>query len=307
MSFRPKKKSELEIDGLNIKSHLNTSLDMEGISLSEDLINRTLNAIKQQEAKPLMVDKADLQIKKPIPLYRHTRTWITVVAAVLILVVGLNAAKMLGNMGMKKDMAQSEQSIDLDGSNTTRIYSRDESIEENEMAVQDLDKVKESDFGDKSIAVEEDAKLNEDMDTVDMFSENISDEIDETPGENNGMMSIDFMLTFTDIAMIEAADVSMITISSTSTGEMKTLTEQSQIDEFFKVIKKHLFMSDREEDTDTQYIVKLNSNDRESQIVVGEAGVSVDHSYNDIRSHSIYNTVDQDILLEDLKELLKKW
>lgn len=39
---------DIQLDELNIKSHLNDSLELSGISVSEDLINRTLLAIKKQ-------------------------------------------------------------------------------------------------------------------------------------------------------------------------------------------------------------------------------------------------------------------
>ena len=49
MNYNGKDKNDkIELDELKIKSHLNTSLDLIGISVSEDLINRTLAAIKEQ-------------------------------------------------------------------------------------------------------------------------------------------------------------------------------------------------------------------------------------------------------------------
>ena len=52
MSF-DKKSNKFDLDKLNLKDRLNASLENEGISVSEDLINRTLNAIKNQKADEL--------------------------------------------------------------------------------------------------------------------------------------------------------------------------------------------------------------------------------------------------------------
>ena len=39
MNFDDKEKEQLDFEQLNIKSHLNTSMELKGISVSEDLIN----------------------------------------------------------------------------------------------------------------------------------------------------------------------------------------------------------------------------------------------------------------------------
>ncbi|MDF2511016.1 MAG: hypothetical protein K0S04_882 [Herbinix sp.] len=49
MSENKNYNGNISFDEWNIKSHLNDSLDLSGISVSEDLINRTLLAIKQSE------------------------------------------------------------------------------------------------------------------------------------------------------------------------------------------------------------------------------------------------------------------
>lgn len=50
MNFDKNKSDYSKLDDMNIKSHLNTSLEMSGISVSEDLIQRTLQAIKEQQS-----------------------------------------------------------------------------------------------------------------------------------------------------------------------------------------------------------------------------------------------------------------
>jgi negative regulator of sigma E activity len=103
----------MEMDDMNIKSHLNTSLDLSGISVSEDLINRTLAAIKEQP-----VEKQENQVlsdqisKKVIPWNRYVRSMAGIAAAVLVVVVGINVVTQMP-FGSKKDASnESTQSTD---------------------------------------------------------------------------------------------------------------------------------------------------------------------------------------------------
>ena len=103
MSFDQKKKINLEYDELNIKSHLNTSLDLEGISVSEDLINRTLEAIRkssEEAEKPTSVETKEVPERKVIPWFKYARNIAVAAAAGLILIVGING---LGQMSSKSD------------------------------------------------------------------------------------------------------------------------------------------------------------------------------------------------------------
>ena len=105
MSFDQKKSRTTEQNEWNIKSHLNTSLDMDGISVSEDLINRTLEAIKKQSqetSNPLPQVQEEKPEKKVIPWYHYARNIAAVAAAGLILVLGING---LGQTGRKSDQS----------------------------------------------------------------------------------------------------------------------------------------------------------------------------------------------------------
>ncbi len=104
MSYKNDKKNKtIELDDRNIRSHLNTSLDLSGIRVSEDLINRTLAAIKEQ---PVTTDgnasatPAAVTHKKVISWSRYIRGFATVAAALVIVVAGYAAIKQLP-IGMK--------------------------------------------------------------------------------------------------------------------------------------------------------------------------------------------------------------
>jgi hypothetical protein len=106
MSYNGKKNDSsenLEYDDMKIKSHLNTSLDLSGISVSEDLINRTLEAIKMQQAGQTEQAGTPVeQMKKVIPWNRYIRVAAGIAAAVIVVVVGYSAISNT-NFGAKED------------------------------------------------------------------------------------------------------------------------------------------------------------------------------------------------------------
>lgn len=298
MSFEPKTRREIEMDNLNIKSHLNTSLEAEGISVSEDLIGRTMDAIRLQEVDQ---DKNKIETKKPI-FFRHTRTLITVAAAALILVVGFNALRTLSPIGMKSDMSKSDNSTTNYDAGTTEMYSANENAPKDGYVAYDQDRAKSDTKFTEDMAedLEEDSKQN-----TDMFMETKSDEAAggaDEPGLNDIMTGYSY--EFTDIILIEAVDVSEVFIASETTGEMNTISDKLQIDDFYTVMEKYSFAPGSATDKDMQYVVIIKSEERESQINIGETTIIVDHSYKDIMSQSIYKTADHSKLLEELKELI---
>lgn len=91
MKSKDKSKENIEIDDMNIKSHLDTSLDLNGISVSEDLINRTLEAIKKQTAVQPMEEKnlTNLEKRKRVIAWnKYIRSFAGIAAAAVIIVAG---------------------------------------------------------------------------------------------------------------------------------------------------------------------------------------------------------------------------
>ena len=306
MSFEPKKREDIENDKYNIKSHLNTSLETEGISVSEDLISRTMDAIRLQETTDINTTKDNLEHKKPIFLYRNVRTLITVAAAALILVIGVNAIRILVPIEMKGNMQNYDSAADDMGAK--EMYTSEEAPKEDKVSYK----------MDTSDGLELDTKLTNGIDedasdralsgepAADIYMANKADEELDARGDNDILASPEDLLTFEDITFIEATDVSVITISYIATDEVRNISNKEQLQDFYSVMKKHEFLQGMEDDTTAQYIVKLTSEDKDTQIVFGDTAITVDHTNKDITSHSLYITADQDILLKDLAELMVK-
>lgn len=108
-------KLNIEIDDLNIKAHLNTSLELSKISVSEDLILRTLDAIKEQSSGS-NEHSEKTGVKQPgskiISWNRHVRGFAAACAAVILVVTGYAAIRQFP-VGMKSaaDSATQEYSL----------------------------------------------------------------------------------------------------------------------------------------------------------------------------------------------------
>lgn len=290
MSFKQKKRSLLETDNLNLKSHLNTSLETEGISVSEDLINRTLDAIKRQNAGEKDIIKEEVKHKEAITFVkRHSRFLVTAAAAVIILVAGMNAIRLFTpekkmDRLYKSDNAYKSSEL-TDDANFSANYMGSEAETNVKTDKDDADAIAEHDSGA----------------TVGMFTE-ASDKIVEFDMKTTSSGRYD--LKFIDITSMEVLDVKSATITSMASGKVLDISED--LDRFYSLMDNHAFYSGAEEVSEGNYIISLIGENSDSQIIIGETFVAVDHTDNDIASHSIFSVADHSKLVEDLKELLEE-
>ena len=311
MKFESKKREDIEMDELNIRSHLSTSLEAEGISISEDLINRTMDAIRLHETNCIDISKDNTEHRKLL-FFRNTRALVTVAAAVLILVIGINALGRLSPLRTKNDKSNYREFTSVEDAGRTEIYTARSSIEEGKE--ENYDRDKSDDFKADAPMLEDmtgeptDDLAKEDGTSLDMEiskSENRVEEKAEEPGENDMVMSIQgATLAFTDVIVINSSEVSSITIGSTATGEERTISNRDQIDSFYSVMGEHLFMQSATEDTTNLYVVSFTAENGDSQLLIGETNVVVDNTLNDTVSHGLYSAADHSRLLEDIKKLL---
>ena len=237
MSFNRKDRERIDFDKLNIKSHLNASLEEDGINVSEELIRRTLDAIRMHEANEPDAAKDIVDHKKTSFVYRHARMLVTAAAAVLILAAGLNAIRMLSPMKTKMDMAESEYASDSDGSGSAELYGIMDAPKDDVAYDMDKREVLKSANRISEDTVEgstEDTAAEEQ--TVDMGMKIRPEEQEEASGFNAGLTSVQEMLAFTDITHIEAADINTVIISD-GAEVIKTISDRKQIDEFYTICR----------------------------------------------------------------------
>lgn len=311
MSFELKKKVNNEIDEFNIKSHLNTSLEAEGISMSEDLIRRTMDAIRLQDAKGSDTAKDIYRHTKPI-FNRQARTLVTVAAAALILIAGLSALRTLSPIGMKGESTadDSVKNDDADGGRR-ELLSTVQRAPEEANAVNENDEVNTAEFKMAAALDKEDSAKE-----INIDEEQASDMIFGTDAVDNGIekeenpLNDDVAYTaqlssFTDIALIEAADVKEFKLSIGAASDTNIIADKEKINKFYLIMGKYSYLQSAEADSNIHYTVNIIAEDKESRISFGDTTLIVDIVQDDTVTHGIYSTDDHSMLLRDLDELLE--
>lgn len=107
-----------DFDDLQLKDHLNASFDIDNIKVSEDLIARTLKAIK--ESDPQEEQRKEEKKIKPFPV----RRLVSAAAVVFVLFAGINVLKngMVGNKTSSPMNLEAPVTEQAKGDGTMRSY-----------------------------------------------------------------------------------------------------------------------------------------------------------------------------------------
>lgn len=308
MSFDQKKRSDIEVDELNIKSHLNTSLVTEEISVSEDLINRTLEAIRNNNDE-------DLEVKShPVYMSGRIRTLVTVVAALLVLAVGINVIRLNVPMDMKSGNAvQDAKEYDMDGK-TMKNEEEDmvlfETTEESADVAQESDSydgLVQDGVVDSSINIDDSVRIGSYKSDTSIENE-IEDEdsMEEQAVDKSAFTIQGFMTSFTDMVSIDSDSVTSITITSMVNNEERVITNQDQIKSFYLVMDSYSYQEGTLEDKEGYYIIDIISGDINSNITVRESNIIVELTDKDTASQGIYTVLDHSKFIEDLKNFMSE-
>lgn len=296
MSFDKNERNKLETDDMNIKSCLNDVLEEEGISVTEDLINRTLNAIKQASEDP-GADKTEDNNKKHVSMLRKTRFYFSA-AAVIVLLIGINAAILLS--GRKKselnmtarDPATSESAEEFN----TAEYSEEAGAEISENSINEGEDVNATEYKMFSENAPEDSGTN-DM-SFDSRQENDM-KISSIQANNE--------ISFSDMACVEPDDVKSVTVTGLSSGKTVTLNERDKIEQFFSTMESYTFIQATGGQAEEQFVIVISAENEEIRIAVGSDYVEKETTEGEIVSHSVYSVSDYGSLSEDLNEILLQY
>lgn len=328
-------KKNTEYDDMNIKTHLNTSLELDGISVSEDLINRTLQAIKLQQAPQEMEEKPISSDKKVIAWNRYVRGLAGIAAAIIVVVVGYS---IIDNMGMKfnksSDKASDSQEFDrseakMDIASTDSAdgsFKREEEVaaEDGYMAGNSTEATVESSESDAK-----QTQLDTEADEESTLQFKITADT-ASPAENSGagtdteiakgedqsqLASIagnkeeTVILTFRDIFLSDPKSAEYITITEEVNNTSITLTEQEDIQDFYTVMDQHQFTPDGNSSPMQDYTVEVKTPQPENSIytmVIGDF-ISVSYTSGDVVSNGIFHAVDNALLKQSLDEFFQKY
>ena len=313
------KMKHMNIDDMKIKSHLNDALDLSGISVSEDLINRTLEAIKKQPVEKTNIDnsvnivdadnKVDSEVRqetrKAIPWNRYIRTVAGVAAAVIVVVVGYRLADQGLLTKNSKNSVNNEMAADQSSDNATK---EETSVGATYSTTMDTDMAADAN-SDAQNSVDG-ATAGTDTEAAPRFSIAAdSSQPEEQPLLKAAGAPEEVTLTFRDIFFSDPAQANSITITDETNGNVITLSTQEQISDFYTVMDNHQFTYSSETQTVTNYTVEISSAESNKVVydmIVGD-NVIVNCYEGETSSQSVYIAQDQTLLLQNLQELYQRY
>ena len=327
MNYSDKNKNDkLELDELNIKSHLNTSLDLSGISVSEDLINRTLAAIKEQSISDKEEDtttKTTEPSKKIIVWNRYVRGFAGVAAAIILVVIGYNVVQQMP-MGMKsaKDLATPELTSLADSSEEMAASGVAPDAESNtfdaNLAMEKSEDIQFTITAEAGALPEEDSNVTFGEGVDDNVSADQNEMADTKESENTARSLVpteefsaksgnsDEMITysFREIFIPTPEQAEYITITDNRSNTSITLTKLDDIKEFYILMDSHQFTEAENNSLyDTNYTVKVNSPELGTLFtMVVSSNLTVSYKQGENTIETVYYAIDDATFKRELEE-----
>lgn len=285
-----------EADDLKIKAHLDASLDIKGISVSEELINRTLAAIKENSAEAeISRDKDAVKIKRLPSWSRYIYGFAKVAAVVLIIAAGY---VMLRNYPAKKDSNNLNMDMRATGSK-----SEDQMAYEFAAGSADSGSSKTADSAD-------DGMLNGSYGLTSFNSE----EAKEYDADRQEKISLTMQLapqadvSIQDVIFTEPEQIQSLTVRE-GDGAAVVLTGKDEIKEFCEVLARYQYTSvgvDGDSGSSDYVIVVSKQDETEYTIFVGSR-VVMEYMEDESLRQQVYELENMDLLLTDLQELYNKY
>lgn len=298
MSLDQKGKNIFEIDDLNIKHCLNASLEKEGISVSEDLIKRTFDAIKKADDSETISEKHE--IIKPVSLIKKTRILVSAAAAVAVLLVGMSAVRLLT---VKK---KADQNM-LNGQSANMEIADKTSVASSEAAPESDDFMSALGYDDAAEKTDENNVFTDGDTGSETGDSGLKVKENRTSmGGSFGITSVQEELIFIDITSIEQQDVKSIAITDEKTGNTVNLTDRDQIDRFYSVLGNFIFIHDMADQAGGLYEIEIVSDNIKTRIKVGSDYIGAETVNNEMASYSVYSTSEQDKLIEELDKFIQE-
>lgn len=333
MNFNNKNSDNINFDDLNIKTHLNNSLDLNGICVSEELIQKTLQAIKEQSSTNIDLEENHKKRKEiSIPWNIYIRSLTGVAAAALLLFVGyqvanstlFNATK--GNMENRTaDMAKEESvqqdifvtmenAVDdaangIDGTDTSygaTEYKMDATGKaEIEMSATPADKETNTELNIDLAEKDSDQGLMREDVTI---KSSLSGVIEEENYSITGEHDLSNLFGFQEILPLTVEQITKITITDEVNQKSLTLLEQKDISELYSLMKRYQYSGSAGiHDNNMYYTIAMETTDDIHAIVRLGAVLTIESSDGEVSSMSGYNVVNHEELLRELNVFISKY
>lgn len=327
-------------DDMNIKSHLNTSLELEGISVSEELFQRTLATIREQQAQQEEHGEAKVEEgirTKNVPWNRYVRSFAGVAAALLLLVVGYNVIKQMpivkndttsmdsaapeDNLMMSRSAAEdtqanitaeSPEAAEAPAAANAGIAAKEAKLEaQNEASEYTISAENTADAGDNVSAGTDDiSNYGKEEGTEEEIQFAMVPEDDSNSLKfSTSLQSTDaseVTYTFRNIFLPAPEEAEYITISSNKSGTSVTLTAQEDIRAFYLVMDAHLFTGDAQKTENGQdYTVEMkNPNTQTLYTMYLGPNLIVKCIQGDNVTENLYYPDDETLLKQEIESFL---
>jgi len=307
-----------------IRSHLNTSLEQDGISVSEELIHRTLEAIKKESNRS--EDSSKINHRNKIVSWKKYATSIAALAAAaIILVAGSNWMSSIGSKDSAKNDSKSSE-LDRNMADMRSIYSGSDgsSMEENgiEMAKDDSSDFAAFDSVEEGIGKAEEKQVNMEVsltaagvpesEVIDEAIEyHISLNKEKTKNEMENELDQDrSYLSFKEISGFELEDIRSLKITADEENIVLILEDYEQVKDFFDRMEDHQF----EPVTDSTLDVNTSKDQSENMdqgiwvnILIGESFIKVQSADEDRLKENTYQSLNYDGLKATLKSFIQEY
>jgi hypothetical protein len=291
-------------DDLNIKAHLDASLDLSGISVSEELITKTLSAIKSKT--PEMTDGNDKDLntnRKVITWNRYVHSFAKVAAVILIVTAGY---AMLSNLRSMKDETNSlKADKDMASYNAeTEESSQEYAANYNDAGTEADDNAAIKGAADAAgiAAVDDNADSNENkiMDSESGKAlQRFTVSADTSPAA---------VLTVRDIFLPEPETILNLIITDSKNNSI-TLTDKDGILDFYSVMDKYQYTNSTASDTAEKknFIIEAQQQNESKYTMSISKNIIVEYGTDDTSSQGVYEAADIALLLDDLQVFFNKY
>ncbi len=294
----------------HIKSQLDHSLELSKISVSEELIKRTLEAIKNAENETPTREKPSVVMKKMVSWLTYARRTAGAVAALLVLGAGITLLHQMGSGGLVNMKADKSSDI-MDGPDIMEgsdNYSKGSS----DRATSDSDK--NSGYGDKGVKPGD--KQNE-VPEYDYLEESggLGDSSSEKPTmagtkDNGGMLGVapeaalGDLYKFGDIFVSAPKEAEYIKITEVSSSKQLLLSKSNDIDKFYGLMEQYEYIEDKTPLSRESYIIEARSIKPEElnyTLTIGDHISSTKEGSKTI-NYSTENIKDMESLIQRIKK-----
>ncbi|MFU0827235.1 MAG: hypothetical protein ACFWTJ_06820 [Lachnoclostridium sp.] len=285
-----------ELDNLWLKERLNASFEADDIKVSEDLMDRTLKAVRK--AKNQENQKEEMKKRKRFPV----RRLVSAAALVTVLLIGIGIVQ-TGFPGGKKGADESMNAVTEETAMDKKSTEKYDLTQSTADGSSDLDNgtsyaITEAESGESKTDQNDSAATDDKMDYAMQAADNISKAY---KGEENtfGMEAI-----FSDIFPVTADSVTELTITKVSGKQVTSKYPVKDATKLYDILNGYPLnpVGEADNDNDWTYKISITSKENTDYTIVIGSNIQIQSKNAKEKDKSVYNTKNADDLIEMLNQ-----